>query len=46
MSRGARRLGFLAETLIVLLSLGLAILMRLGSFEAFLAYEQSCRRRS
>ena len=39
MSRGARWLGFLAETLIVLLSLGVAILMRLGSFEAFLAYE-------
>jgi sugar transferase (PEP-CTERM system associated) len=39
MSRGARWLGFLAETLIILLSLATAILMRLGSFEAFLAYE-------
>ena len=39
MSRGARWLGFLAETLIILLSLGFAILTRLGSLEAFLAYE-------
>ena len=39
MNRGARWLGFLAETLIILLSLGFAILTRLGSLEAFLAYE-------
>jgi sugar transferase (PEP-CTERM system associated) len=39
MNRGARWLGVLAESLIVLLSFAAALLVRLGSVEALLAYD-------
>ena len=39
MNLGARWLGILAESLIVLLSFAIAVLLRLGSVEALLAYD-------
>jgi sugar transferase (PEP-CTERM system associated) len=40
MSAGLRGLGFLAESLILLLAFGLAVLARFGSVENFLAYQR------